>query len=93
MVGVGEDAAKETTRGAAAARGGEAYSGKRGWASREPGGSRTSADQTEYARGAMMMGEVGGDVPISGGDDEPTKDNEATRWTTQTGTAQFSLNQ
>ena len=32
-----------------------------------------SADQTEYAQGETTMGEVGGGVPIGGGDDEPAK--------------------
>ena len=37
------------------------------------GGSRTSADQTEYARGETTVGEVGEGVPIGEGDDEPAK--------------------
>src|SRR6185312_4673933 len=41
--------------------------------SREPGGSCTSADQTEYVRGETTMGEVGG------GDDEPAKIDVRTR--------------
>ena len=38
-----------------------------------------SADQTEYARGETTMGEVGGGVPIGGGDDEPAKIDVRTR--------------
>ena len=47
--------------------------------SREPGGSRTSADQTECARGEATMGEGDGGVLISGGDDEPVKSNMRTK--------------
>ena len=48
---------------------------RRGWTSWEPGGSRTSVDQTEYARGETTMGEAGGGAPIGGGDDEPAEDD------------------
>ena len=37
------------------------------------GGSRTLADQTEYAQGETTVGEVGEGIPIGEGDDEPAK--------------------
>jgi hypothetical protein len=39
-----------------------------------------SVDQIECARGEATMGEVGEDVLISGGDDEPAKIDARTKW-------------
>lgn len=45
--------------------------------SREPGGSRTSADQTEYARAEMTVSKVDEGVSICGGDDELAKEQRS----------------
>jgi hypothetical protein len=47
--------------------------------SRETSGSHTWVDQIEYERGETAMGEIGEDVPIGDGDDEPVKDDVQTR--------------